>query len=244
MLPLAPDDDTQAPPDVPDLPSDDRGFDDLGFLDDGYLAAPTGGFDEPLPPPRAPRHRMRTVVRDFVEALVLAAVLFFVLQLVMQNTVVKGVSMEPNYVSEQRVIVNKLAYRFGQPQRGDVIVFHAPGLQAEDFIKRIVGLPGETVEVRTGQVLINGQALDEPYQPQADPYPFGPFTVPADSYFVMGDNRPNSNDSRTWAPGGEALERSRIVGPVWLSVWPPETWGTARADQPGPVHSATAAVER
>jgi signal peptidase I len=125
-----------------------------------------------------------------------------------------------------------------------VIVFHAPGLQAEDFIKRIIGMPGETVEVRDGQVLINGQSLDEPYQPQADPYPFGPFTVPADAYFVMGDNRPNSNDSRTWVPGGEALERSRIVGPVWLSVWPPETWGTARTDGPGPVHTATAAAER
>jgi signal peptidase I len=195
-----------------------------------------------LAPPAAERgpgrSRARAVARDFVEALVLAGLLFFGLQLVMQNTVVKGVSMEPNYVSDERVIVNKLAYRFGEPQRGEVIVFHAPGVQAEDFIKRIVGLPGETVHILEGRVHINGEVLDEPYRPIQDAHSFGPYTVPAGQYFVLGDNRPNSNDSRTWAGGGRSLERERIVGPVVLSVWPPSTWGLASADAPGPADGA------
>jgi signal peptidase I len=195
---------------------------------------PPAAAPEAAPAPRRSRSRLWVAIRDFAEAVVLAGLLFFGLQLVMQNTVVKGVSMEPNYVSEQRVIVNKLAYRFGQPARGDVIVFHAPGLQEEDFIKRIVALPGESVAVLDGVVYVNGKALDEPYGPVQDPYSFGPYTVPEGHYFVMGDNRPNSNDSRTWATGGQALPRERIVGPVLLSVWPPEAWGLAASDAPGP----------
>ncbi len=184
------------------------------------------------------------VIRDFMEAVVLAAVLFVGLQLVVQNTVVKGVSMEPNYVSDQRVIVNKLAYRMGEPQRGDVVVFHAHGLEAEDFIKRIIGLPGETVEIHRGAVIVDGQPIPEPYGPMADDTSFGPFKVPADAYFVLGDNRPFSNDSRTWEPLGRAIERDRIVGPVWLSIWPPSAWGVAESQAPGPVHrQATSSVE-
>jgi signal peptidase I len=182
--------------------------------------------------------RTRTLVRDFVESLVLAGLLFVGLQFVMQNTVVKGISMMPNYVTDQRVLVNKLAYRFGQPRRGEVIVFHAPNVAAEDFIKRVIGLPGETVEGRGGRVYVNGQLLDEPYRPVVDENPFGPYTVHPGEYFVLGDNRPSSNDSRTWAPGGEGLAGARIVGRVMVSIWPPETWGWARSDRPGPAHDA------
>lgn len=190
------------------------------------------------------RSRFTTVVRDFLEALLLAAVLLVGLQLVVQNTVVKGVSMEPNYVSDQRVIVNKVAYRVGDPRRGDVVVFHAHGLEAEDFIKRIVALPGEEVEIRQGVVVVDGQPISEPYGPITDDASFGPFKVPAGAYFVLGDNRPFSNDSRTWEPLGRAIERNRIVGPVWLSIWPPSAWGVAEANGPGPVrHPATAVAE-
>lgn len=206
------------------------------------MVVPPGDVTAPevvTPTEAAPRTgRTRALIRDFVESLVLAGLLFVGLQLVVQNTVVKGISMMPNYVTDQRVLVNKLAYRLGEPQRGDVIVFHAPNVPAEDFIKRIVGVPGDTVEGRDGRVYVNGQLWPEPYRPVVDATAFGPYTVGPEEYFVLGDNRPSSNDSRTWAPNGQGLARERIVGPVAVSIWPPAAWGLARADRPGPAHDA------
>lgn len=184
------------------------------------------GVDEPL----GKRSRLGVLVRDVLEALALALVVFLVLQFAIQNTVVEGSSMEPNFVDGERLLVNKLKYRFAEPQRGDVIVFHAPGISDRDFIKRVVALPGDTVALEDGQVLIDGEALEEPWMPRTGAGSFPPSSVPEGHYFVLGDNRPNSNDSRRW----EALPKESIVGQVWLSVWPLETLGLVSSEGPGP----------
>ena len=182
--------------------------------------------------------QIRAMLRDVLEAVVLAVVLFLVLQFAFQNTIVEGSSMEPNLVDQEWLLVNKLAYRVGEPERGDVIVFHSPEQPEKDFIKRVVGLPGETVEIRRGRLYIDGEPLEEPWRPALDRANFAPYRVPAGQYFVLGDNRPSSNDSRIWKATGAALERDRIIGKAWISVWPRETWGRVPTDRPGPVQAA------
>jgi signal peptidase I len=152
-------------------------------------------------------------------------------------------SMEETLQVGDRVIVNKLAYRIGDPVRGDVVVFEPETFEAEslfakisrnlfesvglrtpesDLIKRVVGLPGETIEVADNRVWINDAPLDEPYLPTtATMRDFGPEVIPLDSYFVMGDNRNSSRDSRVFG----AIERDRIVGRAFSVVWPPGRWG-------------------
>lgn len=179
------------------------------------------------PLPRTLGQRLGTLVRDILEAAVLAVGLFLALQYSLQNTVVEGDSMEPNFVDRQWLLVSKLAYRNHPPERGDVIVFHAPDQPGQDFIKRVVGLPGETVRLQQGRVSIDGRLLPEPWSPRFDSEDFGPYTVPPDSVFVLGDNRRVSNDSRRWEGIGAALANRQIVGEAWLTVWPPELWGSA-----------------
>jgi signal peptidase I len=184
-------------------------------------------------PDRKPSGSAR-ILRDLIEAVVLSALLFLLLQFALQNTIVEGNSMEPNFVDRQWLLVSKIAYRLGEPGRGDVIVFHSPEDPGKDFIKRVIGLPGETVTIRDGKVRIDGEALNEVWEPYGDDSSFGPYEVPAGDYFVLGDNRARSNDSRTWQGAGAALDGSRIVGKAWLSVWPREAWGVVRSDQHGP----------
>jgi signal peptidase I len=119
--------------------------------------------------------------------------------------------------------VNKLAYRFGSPARGDVIVFHNPANPDEDYIKRVIALPGDTLEIRGQQIIINGEIQDEPY-PQnmlrPDTY-FGPEVIQPDHLFVMGDNRPNSRDSRSFGQLSEDL----VIGKTWVRVFPLSAFG-------------------
>lgn len=125
-------------------------------------------------------------------------------------------SMEPTLLPQDRVIVNKFIYRFQEPKRGDIIVFLPPN-DNRDYIKRIIGLPGETIEIKKGMVYINNRALSEPYKTKApDPSSFGPFKIPNSNYFVMGDNRPNSSDSRVFGP----LKKERIIGKAVFIYWP------------------------
>ena len=131
--------------------------------------------------------------------------------------------MEPNFYDGQRVLVNKIVYNFHEPERGDVIILHPPppyDPDATPFIKRIIGLPGETIEVKDGEVYINGSKLYEPYIEAAPDYAIKR-EIPANEYFVLGDNRNNSNDSH----GGWTVPRQNIIGKVWLSIWPPGKWG-------------------
>jgi signal peptidase I len=134
--------------------------------------------------------------------------------------------MEPNFFEGQFILVNKLAYKLGTPERGDVIVFHNPLNPDEDYIKRVIGLPGDTLEIRDQIVYINGELLEEPYP--KNPIPpgtvFGPLVVEPDHLFVMGDNRPNSKDSRSFGQLAEDL----IVGRAWVRVWPVGTFGVVK----------------
>ncbi len=173
-------------------------------------------------PTRQQRSRLWPLLRDLAETFVLAVLIFAALRFAVQNTIVQGDSMEPNLTHGQRLLVNKLAFRWHQPQRGDVVVFHGPDGHDRDLIKRVVALPGEEIEIRDGTVYINGRPMDEPWGRIPDHTAFPAYLVPPDHVFVLGDNRPNSNDSRTW---GAALPLSRIVGQAWLSIWPADRLG-------------------
>jgi signal peptidase I len=126
--------------------------------------------------------------------------------------------MEPTLLPHDRVLVNKFVYRFRAPQRGDVIVLHYPRDPSRNYIKRIVALPGDKVEIKSGHLYINGTAMQELYvngQPSGD---YGPEAVPEGSYFVLGDNRNNSEDSRAFG----FLKRDQVVGRAILIYWPPQ----------------------
>ncbi len=160
--------------------------------------------------------------REIVETLVLTLVIFLLIRTVVQNFRIEGYSMEPNLHAGQYLIVNKFVYNWlHPPQRGDIIVFEYPRSRDRDFIKRVVGLPGEKVEIRSGRVFINDQAMDEPYLNTLGNYNWGPQVIPPDQYFVLGDNRNNSSDSHTWGP----LPKKDIIGKAWISYWPPKYWG-------------------
>ena len=160
------------------------------------------------------------MLRDLVETMVLIAVAFLVVNSLIGRFRIEQVSMEPNLHEGEYVIVDKVSYAFRQPERGDIVVIKNPQPGQPDLIKRVIALPGESLEVRGGQVYINGQALNEPYiQP-----PMGreqPLTqLQASQFFVMGDNRSNSQDSRELGP----RPASDIVGRAWIIYWPPPDW--------------------
>jgi signal peptidase I len=163
----------------------------------------------------------KSAVLEIIETIVMTVLIFAAVRLLVQNFRIEGSSMEPNLHDGEYLIIEKLSYRFGDPQRGDVIVFHYPLNPQRDFIKRIIGLPGDSVQVRRGQVFINGQVMPEPYGPMEPTYNWGPEAVGADQYCVLGDNRNNSSDSHSWG----MLPRSLIIGRAWLIYWPLPDWG-------------------
>ena len=192
---------------------------------------------------------MTRLTRELLEAVVLALLVFFVIHVSVQNFQVVGASMQDTLDEGQYLLVNKLTYQridigrlaqlipiwdveepkkvfaFHPPERGDVIVFHPPRDPDHDFVKRVIGLPGEVVEISNGQVYINGLPLDEPYAANVDPLETRRFPqVQEKEYFVMGDNRGrgSSNDSRDW--GTVPLEN--IIGKVWVVYWPFSDFGT------------------
>lgn len=162
----------------------------------------------------------QSIVRDVVETLLLTLIIFLVVNALTGRYQVRGSSMEPSMHSGQYLVVSKVHYRLGEPQRGDVIVFDPPNGATEDYIKRIIGLPGERIEARDGVIWIDGYRLEEPYISSQLSYS-GAWELGPDEYFVLGDNRPNSSDSHTWGP----LSRENIVGKAWICYWPPQQWG-------------------
>jgi signal peptidase I len=158
------------------------------------------------------RHFIVEVVQVMAPAIVLALIVHLFLA---QATIVYGQSMEPNLHPNQRLIVDKLSYRLHSPQRDDIVVVDLPDME-EMLVKRIIALPAETVEVRRGIVYVNGAPIPEPYAHDLTPYDMAPLTLGPLAYFVMGDNRGNSNDSRSFGP----IVRDEIVGRVWLRYWP------------------------
>lgn len=168
------------------------------------------------------REPARSLARELLETAVLTLLIFFLIRVAVQNFRIEGQSMEPTLHAGQYLIVNKAVYRWlHPPQRGDIIVFEYPRSPDRDFIKRVIGLPGEEVEIRDGVVYINGRALQEAYISSPSRRSFAARMVGEDEYFVLGDNRPNSSDSRSWG----MLPQKYIIGRAWLSYWPPQTWG-------------------
>ena len=195
---------------------------------------------------------MRAILRELFETVILALLIFLALHLSVQNFRVQGPSMRPTLENGEHVIVNKLVYLrfqpeqlarlvpflemegdqtlfpFHAPRRGEVIIFHFPGDDTgeRDFVKRVIGEPGDTVEIKKGRVFVDHVPLDEPYLTQRDTTTnYGPTTVPKDHFFVLGDNRRASHDSRHWG----LVPAEELVGRAWVSFWPLDRWHTLLA---------------
>jgi signal peptidase I len=162
-------------------------------------------------------HQNRRLWRDVADILLLIAGIYAFVNLMTSRAIVEGSSMEPNFFTHDLVIVNRAVYFFASPQRGDVVVLHNPNNADQDFIKRVIGLPNEHIDIRGGQTYINGQLLDEPYISRLCPsYCDGEWQLGPDEYFVLGDNRPHSHDSHSFGP----IKRQMIVGQAWIKYWP------------------------
>lgn len=181
-----------------------------------------------MPRPLPQRHpplgmTLRAWLRDILLSLLIAT---GVVVFLYQPVKVEGTSMLPQLVDEQRIFVNKFVYRLDSIERGDVVVFKLPENPGRSYIKRVVGLPGETVEVRKGRVYVDGRAIDEDHvPPRYRDYASHPtLTVPADEYYVLGDHRNTSKDSRSWG----TVARSQITGKAVFAYWPIERFGAVR----------------
>ena len=199
--------------------------------------------------------RVRRVGRELAETVILALLIFFAVKGVVQNFRVEGNSMEPSLQNSQYLLVNKALYfrvnmdkihdyipfipgdngqerhLFRAPRRGDVIVFRFPLDPTRDFVKRVIGVPGDTVEVRDEKVYVNGAPLNETYIKDTPNYTFAPKTVPPGQYFVLGDNRRNSYDSHAWGqscaatPQCDFVPEENIIGQAWIRYWPWDALG-------------------
>jgi len=172
------------------------------------------------------RNEIRVWSRDLLIAIGLALVIIVFLY---QPVKVEGTSMAPLLSDQERIFINKFVYRFEAIERGDVVVFWYPLDRSKSFIKRVIALPGESVEIRQGMVYVNGHLLAEPYVPPQyeDLSDFGPTRVPADSYFVMGDHRISSNDSRVFGP----VASRYIYGRAVFAYWPVDHFGSLSATE-------------
>ncbi len=168
--------------------------------------------------------RLGAFFLDILEVVVFALAIFlFVYLLILRPHKIKGASMEPNFPDAEYLLTEKVSYYRGEPQRGDVIVFKPPVSEEDEFIKRIIGLPGERISLSGGKVYINGKRLSESYLSDTLPTNGGNFLpegkeyeVPPGNYFVLGDNRPHSSDSRIWGP----ITKDKMSGRAWLIYWP------------------------
>jgi signal peptidase I len=192
---------------------------------------------------------VRALIRELIETVILALLIFLALQFSVQNFRVEGPSMNLTLEDGQHLLVNKIvymsfdsdvlkrflaffdadgeedAYTFHRPRRGEVIIFEYPRDESRDFVKRIIGVPGDTVEIRNGATIVNGDVIDEPYITNADNDSMIPLELLPGEYFVMGDNRRFSNDSRDWGP----VPEQNIIGRAWFSYWPLGAWHTLQA---------------
>ena len=167
---------------------------------------------------------MKAFLREILGTLILAVVIFFLLQTTIRHSVVMTASMEPTLPIGHHLLVNKVVYKiFHEPERGDIITFYPPNNPKTVFIKRVIGLPNDTVAVKEGMVYVNDSPLSEPYIKEPPRYIFHQQKIPENNYFVLGDNRNNSTDSHT----GWTVKRKDIIGKAWLSIWPPSEWGLA-----------------
>ncbi len=184
---------------------------------------------------------MREVIRELVHTALVSLAVFLSIHFSIENFRVDGFSMTPTLVDGQHLIANKLVFSrlsadaltglipfvpdseesgalfaFHPPERGDIMVFLHPRDPSRALVKRVIGLPGDVIEIDTGQVVRNGESLEEPYVVHSDARSFDPVRVPEDSYYVLGDNRLVSSDSRHW----RFVSDEHVIGRAWLSYWP------------------------
>jgi signal peptidase I len=179
-------------------------------------APPSGGASAS----RSAGARLLRLVAEILQTLLIAGLLFLAVNLVTARIRVEGNSMEPSLHDGEFVVVNRLAYRWSEPTRGDIVVFRFPLDPERRFIKRIIGLPGDTLRVEGGRVFVDGVPLEEPYI-AAQPRYTGQWTVGPQEVFVLGDNRNNSSDSQNWG----MLPFEDILGKAILVYWPPTELG-------------------
>jgi signal peptidase I len=184
-------------------------------------AASVSSAPEAASPTNTLRKEIRVWGRDLLIAIGLALVIIVFLY---QPVKVEGTSMAPLLSDQERIFINKFVYRFEPIERGDVVVFWYPLDHTKSFIKRVVGLPGETVEIRHGVLYVNGKTVPEPYVPPQyeDLSDFGPVRVPKESFFVLGDHRISSNDSRVFGP----VSSRYIYGRAVFAYWPVDHFGS------------------
>lgn len=171
---------------------------------------------------KEPKNSFWKEVLSWIEVIVVAFVIaFLVNNFLIANSVIPSASMEPNIMTGDRVFGSRLSYLSKDPERGDVVIFHWPDDEEIYFVKRVIGLPGETVDIIQGQVYINGEALDESAylaEPMRTDEPPLHFEVPEGSYFMMGDNRNNSLDARYW--NNTYVDRDKIIAKCGIKYWP------------------------
>jgi signal peptidase I len=183
-------------------------------------------FASPIEPQQTSSfgRELRVWGRDVAVALLLAMLIIVFLY---QPVKVEGTSMAPLLSDQERIFINKFVYRFEPIHRGDVVVFWYPLDTSKSFIKRVIGLPGDTIDIRAGELYVNGKHIAEPYVPPSyfDDSSYGPITIPSDQYFVMGDHRDSSNDSRIFGP----VSRKYIYGKAVFAYWPFREFGEISA---------------
>ena len=193
---------------------------------------------------------MRDFIRELIETALLSVAVFLVLHLSVQNFRVEGSSMVPTLTEGQYIIANKIIYSsvsidtlagflpfiqtsgkgeslytFHPPEHGEIIIFNFPSDQSRDLVKRVIGVPGDTIEIQTGQVIRNGEPIEEPYVVNKDRRTYDLVEVPENSYYVLGDNRRSSSDSRDWG----FLSDEHVVGRAWIGYWPMDSIGVLQA---------------
>jgi len=163
------------------------------------------------------KKRKKSMIRELLETVISAGIIaFIIITFIGQVTVVRGASMEPTLHDRERLIANKISYRFQSPERNEIVIFRPPIGIKRNYIKRIIGIPGDKIEIVDGKIYVNDQALEEPYVKYRSSEDMPPTIVPTGSFFVLGDNRPNSSDSRYWG----FVPRKNVIGKAWIVFWP------------------------
>ncbi len=187
----------------------------MGQMENDLDEQPLAPVVEPAVQPPKERPTWLGVTIEVLQTLILAIALYFLIDAVVARVRVENVSMKPTLVAGEFVLVNRLSYRFGDFERGDVVVFHYPPHPEEDYIKRVIGLPGDTVTIREGQVKVNESVLQENYI-SGPPQYSGAWQVPEGQLFVLGDNRNQSSDSHSWG----FVPMNNVVGKALAIYWP------------------------